>query len=251
MNNYDDIVAAINKAVRANVIRKTASWIQTEAGKRWEAEKVTASAAANEELVELLTGRREEITAILAASYKADLGAAETVITLDGSGKLIDRLITYTDGGQHHWTSRRILLDPENAAEPLSYADVADVMCSAPALDAAGGITTSGGDLAPAEYLRSDCGCGYELIFTEEGWQHDAAPYLWGDDHDPDPDDEAVKLARRWEVERCEHRPDDLPEPGDRCKDCGVDLTWTGPGMGDYAPAFGWENKDEILKGES
>lgn len=25
------------------------------------------------------------------------------------------------------------------------------------------------------------------------------------------------------------HRPDDEPEPGDRCKDCGRFLTWVGP----------------------
>lgn len=26
------------------------------------------------------------------------------------------------------------------------------------------------------------------------------------------------------------HRPDDMPEPGDRCKDCGFAITWVGPG---------------------
>jgi hypothetical protein len=36
-------------------------------------------------------------------------------------------------------------------------------------------------------YPRSSCGCGYDLVLTPEGWQHDAAPYFWGDDHDPDP----------------------------------------------------------------
>lgn len=30
------------------------------------------------------------------------------------------------------------------------------------------------------------------------------------------------------------HRPDDDPEPGDRCKDCGRDLTWIGPGIHDW-----------------
>ncbi len=33
-------------------------------------------------------------------------------------------------------------------------------------------------------------------------------------------------------------RPDDLPEPGDRCKDCGENITWIGPGIGD------WEHSD-------
>lgn len=29
-------------------------------------------------------------------------------------------------------------------------------------------------------------------------------------------------------------RPDDDPEPGDRCKDCGGPITWTGPSMNDW-----------------
>lgn len=33
-------------------------------------------------------------------------------------------------------------------------------------------------------------------------------------------------------------RPDDDPEPGDRCKDCGGDITWLGPGSAD------WEHAD-------
>lgn len=29
-------------------------------------------------------------------------------------------------------------------------------------------------------------------------------------------------------------RPDDDPTPGNRCKDCGRDITWLGPGMLDW-----------------
>lgn len=29
-------------------------------------------------------------------------------------------------------------------------------------------------------------------------------------------------------------RPDDDPEPGDRCKDCGEPITWLGPSMTDW-----------------
>jgi len=29
------------------------------------------------------------------------------------------------------------------------------------------------------------CGCGHILIWCAGEWQHNAAPYLWGDDHDP------------------------------------------------------------------
>ena len=49
------------------------------------------------------------------------------------------------------------------------------------ALDAAGPADGDG------DYPRSTCGCGFTIILTEDGWQHDAAPYLWGDDHDARP----------------------------------------------------------------
>ncbi len=29
-------------------------------------------------------------------------------------------------------------------------------------------------------------------------------------------------------------RPDDDPAPGDRCKDCGREVTWLGPSMSDW-----------------
>lgn len=31
-----------------------------------------------------------------------------------------------------------------------------------------------------------------------------------------------------------QHRPDDMPEPGDRCEDCEHALTWRGPGLYDW-----------------
>lgn len=37
------------------------------------------------------------------------------------------------------------------------------------------------------EFEQAICGCGYPIIRTPEGWQHDAAPYFWGDDHDAEP----------------------------------------------------------------
>jgi len=40
-------------------------------------------------------------------------------------------------------------------------------------------------DATPAR-PEAFCGCGYTLIWCAGGWEHDAAPYLWGDDHDPD-----------------------------------------------------------------
>ena len=49
----------------------------------------------------------------------------------------------------------------------------------------------------------SSCSCGYELIWVEGQWEHDAARALWGDDHDanapePDVEDPARKY---WDIE--------------------------------------------------
>ena len=32
----------------------------------------------------------------------------------------------------------------------------------------------------------ASCGCGYDLVWVNGQWEHDAAPSLWGGDHDPD-----------------------------------------------------------------
>lgn len=37
--------------------------------------------------------------------------------------------------------------------------------------------------------------------------------------------------------------PDDMPEPGDRCKKCGEDITWIGPGTYDYLHVDDEENR--------
>jgi hypothetical protein len=51
--------------------------------------------------------------------------------------------------------------------------------------------------------IRESCGCGMEIVWTGEGWQHDCAPYFHGDDHfidneEPDPEDPARKY---WDIE--------------------------------------------------
>jgi hypothetical protein len=56
-----------------------------------------------------------------------------------------------------------------------------------------------GNSLPGGDYIRTDCGCGYEVIYTPEGWQHDAAPYLWGDDHTPDIDEDDEAKAEAWQ----------------------------------------------------
>jgi len=37
-------------------------------------------------------------------------------------------------------------------------------------------------------FPSTTCGCGHEIIRTPEGWQHNVAPWFWGDDHDPQVD---------------------------------------------------------------
>lgn len=34
---------------------------------------------------------------------------------------------------------------------------------------------------------EADCSCGIGLVWTGDEWQHDAAPWRWGDDHEPNP----------------------------------------------------------------
>jgi hypothetical protein len=63
------VITALANAVQAHKIRKTATWVDADpqfGGKRWEAEKVIASTAANEELVELLTVRHDRLVELLA-----------------------------------------------------------------------------------------------------------------------------------------------------------------------------------------
>lgn len=48
------------------------------------------------------------------------------------------------------------------------------------------------------ELVVSTCGCGHRLVYTPEGWQHDAAPWFWGDDHDPKPTPEGIDAAAEW-----------------------------------------------------
>ncbi len=33
------------------------------------------------------------------------------------------------------------------------------------------------------------------------------------------------------------HEPDDLPDDGDRCKYCGIDITWIGPSVHNWVAA--------------
>jgi len=61
----------------------------------------------------------------------------------------------------------------------------------------------------------ADCGCGYTLVWVEGQWQHDAAPSLWGDDHDPDAPEPTGAAREYWDRE-----------------DGVIADTWTCPGCG-------------------
>ena len=55
--------------------------------------------------------------------------------------------------------------------------------------------------MSMTERPTTTCGCGYDLIWVTGEWQHNAAPGLWGDDHDPDAEapDEAARIF--WDLE--------------------------------------------------
>lgn len=93
------------------------------------------------------------------------------------------------------------------------------------------------------EFPRARCldaDCGLEVIFTPDGWQHDCATWFVTPGHQPVVNDTSGSEALRYLVDHCPHnRADDLPEPGDRCKDCGIEITWVGPGPNDWEPAVG------------
>lgn len=63
-------------------------------------------------------------------------------------------------------------------------------------------------DNASSEHIRGEsarptttCGCGHELVWVGGAWEHNVAPYIWGDDHDPHPDDDNAdpEGRRRWD----------------------------------------------------
>jgi hypothetical protein len=47
-------------------------------------------------------------------------------------------------------------------------------------------VPVADGSIPSLPRPTTSCGCGYELIWVDGHWEHDAAPYLWGDDHDAD-----------------------------------------------------------------
>lgn len=54
------------------------------------------------------------------------------------------------------------------------------------------------------ERPTATCGCGFGLVWVEGEWQHDAAPALWGDDHDaPSANEEPPNPEARahWDAE--------------------------------------------------
>lgn len=45
------------------------------------------------------------------------------------------------------------------------------------------------------------CGCGSPLIWVGGHWEHDAAPYLWGDDHDAQAPEPTGPAREYWDKE--------------------------------------------------
>jgi hypothetical protein len=83
--------------------------------------------------------------------------------------------------------------------------------------------------LDPAKPLdarpRSFCGCGHEIVYTGDGWQHDSAEWFWGGDHDAGPDAKAIAAAKAYDlafpeeedVEEVNEDDEDAHEDGDGC----------------------------------
>lgn len=72
---------------------------------------------------------------------------------------------------------------------PSSYADLhgaetADGITAIALVDLAREILRRHDETDPD---RSTCRCGHPIALTPDGWQHDSAPYFWGDDHDANP----------------------------------------------------------------
>lgn len=68
-----------------------------------------------------------------------------------------------------------------------------EIAARRPATDKTNEISCDG------ERPEASCGCGYPIVYTGNGWQHDTAPWFWGDDHDPDPDAEAQAAAQAYD----------------------------------------------------
>lgn len=101
-------------------------------------------------------------------------------------------------------------------------------------------------DVDPGEFPRTQCGCGMEVIFTPDGWQHDCAPWFFGSDHDPDVNPAAQAEALRYVVDHCRHMLDEEAEDP-RCADCGIQLVYdvdaNPPGWVPAAGAIPWRDK--------
>lgn len=83
---------------------------------------------------------------------------------------------------------------------------------------------------------------------------HECQMYDEGDAHFPDAEIiDGEWYCAEWVPMPCtfdpdqpqDHRPDDMPEPGDRCKDCGWDLTWVGGN--EWAATFPPESDDPTV----
>lgn len=118
------------------------------------------------------------------------------------------------DGTEYaYWDAEEWTTDPAlvmgaiiNAAAGLRPLD------DQPGTAAAG--ATAGEDDSFPDRPRIPCGCGYDLVYISGDWEHDAAPSLWGDDHDPDGDfDEAdPAVIRYWDIQDCVIDADDDEE---------------------------------------
>lgn len=82
----------------------------------------------------------------------------------------------------------RTLTDEEVAQITRALANSTIGECVDAAVEQVVGLEEDDED--PGDFPTDTCGCGYPLTYygKDGGWQHDAAPYLWRDDHNAHPD---------------------------------------------------------------
>lgn len=54
---------------------------------------------------------------------------------------------------------------------------------------------------ADTERPTATCGCGFQLVWVEGRWEHDAAPSLWGNDHPAEAPEPTGPARDYWDAE--------------------------------------------------
>ena len=92
-----------------------------------------------------------------------------------------------------HTTMHYAVTDIQDIHLPRLIRTANTIQCTPGAADALN-------PLDPDERPRSNCGCGFNVVYTGQGWQHDAAPWFWGNDHDVEVGAAAEAAAKAYDA---------------------------------------------------